>query len=190
MYLLQAVIIYLVREVKAWIQSRGIPEKNSFDVSLMQQKERGWLCRLFGVYRQPKLVGSSLSLQRQHPEGIDCMLCELLLEQQQERNSGVQTDTEGPLTAAALFTQTQNKHQQRGPTPSFSQLLTAINKAMQHLLRDKQEASRTLTGGPPAAAGGPPAAACELPVSVEAHLKDGNLGEALAAFAAALSEVK
>lgn len=148
----QAAIIYLVREVHAWVEGRGVPSGNVY-LRARQGRCRGW-CSSGGAPQYPQKAGQNINVAWRSKQHIDFAFCELPL------TSGADCTRHAP-TADML------SHQDvRGNSSplSFSQLLHAVDVTMAALRTGGRDVD------------------VRHPSAVEEALKQGRLDVALTAF--------
>lgn len=156
----KAVIIYLVREVCAWVESRGVPSANVF---LHAQKGpcKGWLSAA-GVPKYPKKAGQGVkaAFRERESESLDFAFSELSFLNQEVSGREKKNVTVDVLASA------QGGDSGVSAPLSFSHLLLAASAAMAALRTGKREV------------------AVHHPHAVEEALQRGSLDVALAAFSA------
>ncbi|KAL8434143.1 hypothetical protein Efla_005470 [Eimeria flavescens] len=190
----KAVIVYLVREVRAWVEGRGLPTGASHALSL-SVPSKGWL-RADGRFLSPSQAAGGVAFgRRKGDNSLDFAFCPLLARpradrgKQERRQAAGEEETE-QLTADVVLRQ--------GDEPSlplsFDRLVEAVAAAMRTLATSQTQTnpspSSSSSASSPSASPSPsssssPSSRVEL---AEAALHCGCLSVGCAAFSAFCGE--
>ena len=150
----QAIIVYLVREVQTWVQGRGLPSDAVYCKG-RQGPCRGWQSHT-GAPVSPYKAGMGVCAARRGEGDVDFVFAELQL-------PNARATDRCQMTADVLF----GDEALRSSSLSFSQLKEAVRASMKGLRAGGRESEQR-----------------PLPDAVETALKEGDIGVALASFAA------
>lgn len=180
--MLQALVVYLVRETAAWLASRGLPSATVYTEAL-RGPSRGW-CRGNGAPCYPQgTPAGALAALRPNADSLDFAFCEIQL-----GAPHVEGPQGGPLAAPAgadggapTVDAVLGPEGPKSSPVEFAAFLHAVGAAME-VLRNPAHARGASQGG------GLQVAPSPNPKAVEEALRAGDLGTALGAFAALCGE--